>query len=178
MRWFIGWFSFWDRDMFLTAVAVSYKKVNNCLNHLSPQAIVLDAVRRWTNKRNKMGNFADDDACKDRIQFTGDTRASQTRGKFSAIFSMNQWLTTEIHWRNDRHLNISWKEFWIWQWMCSFLFVYLTLECLHSNRTEATWGESPRGTNKHPTQLWILHIPGFLVVCFRRVRHAVHAMCR
>ena len=59
--------------MFLTALA---------LNHLPPQAIVLDAVRRWTNKnkRNKMGNFADDDACKDRIQFTGDTPASQTRG--------------------------------------------------------------------------------------------------
>ena len=34
-----------------------------------------------------MGNFADDDACKDRIQFTGDTLASQTRGKFSAIFN-------------------------------------------------------------------------------------------
>eukprot|EP00434_Breviolum_minutum_P038371 symbB.v1.2.034035.t1/scaffold4321.1/size41272/2 len=28
-------------------------------------AIVLDAVRRWTNKRNKIGNFADDDACKE-----------------------------------------------------------------------------------------------------------------
>ena len=33
-----------------------------------------------------MGNFADDDACKDRIQFTGDTPASQTRG-------MNQSMT-------------------------------------------------------------------------------------